>query len=161
MNPTPTQDLQEPMVQDIQDPDDLRRGSVETWQDIAVQYRVEHSGEKSLLTAVEELLLELGEALTDRAARESTAGQLALARRTLRFERQVHELYRLAETDSQAQMAATALELGVPQWLFDGEDGAAWHREITALSDYAAWACAGHGEGDDADEPHSVRGRLD
>jgi hypothetical protein len=149
------------MVQDIQDPDDLHRGSVETWQDIAAQYRMDHSGESSLLTAVEELLLELGEALADRAARESMAGQLALARRTLRFERHVHELYRLAETAPQAQMAATALDLGAPQWLFVGEDGAAWRRELTALTDYAAWACTGYGEGDDSGEPRALRGRLD
>jgi hypothetical protein len=160
MTRTTTQDRQEPMVQDIQDPDELPRGSVETWQDIATQYRVDHSGQSSLLTAVEELLLELGEALADRAARESMEGQLALARRTLRFERHVHELYRLTETAPQAQMAATALDLGVPQWLFEGEDGAAWRREITALTDYADWACADYGEGEPG-ESRSLRGRLD
>jgi hypothetical protein len=161
MNPTHTQDLDEPMEQDVQDSDDRRSGSVETWQDIAAQYRVEHRGQDSLLAAVEDLLLDLGEALGDRAVLEAMAGQQALARRTRRFERHVHELYRAAETDQQAQMAATALDLGAPQWLVEGEDGAAWRREITALTDYAAWACAGQGEDDGSEEPRGVLGRLD
>ncbi|MGM7668613.1 hypothetical protein [Microbacterium sp. A93] len=57
----------------------------------------------------------------------------------------MHELYSLAETVSQAQMAASALELGAPAWLYDGEDGRAWHREIVALSHYASWAVSAYG----------------
>lgn len=161
MNPTHAQDLQDPIAQHLQDRDSVRGGSVETWQDIAGQYRVGHRGEGSLLIAVEDLLLDLGEALAARALRESRAGQQALVRRTLRFERHVHELYRCAETDPQAQMAVTALDLGAPRWLFEGEEGAAWRREITALTDYAAWACAPCAGDHGPDGPRSVPGRLD
>ncbi len=142
MNLLTPQDCQEPMVYDDRDPDRLPRGAVETWQDIAARYRAGHRGSASVLSAVEELLLELGDALAHRAARESADGNLALARRTLRFESHVNELYRLAETAPQAQMATTVLHAATPQWLFEGEDGTAWQQEIAALTDYAAWACA-------------------
>lgn len=155
---TPIQDRQEPTVPDLQGPDGVRDGSVETVQDIADVYRSGHRDGDSVLIAVEELLLELGEAMADRAARESMAGQMALARRTLRFERHVHELYRLAETPFQAQMAATALGLGAPQWLFEGEDGTVWRREITALTDYASSVCPG---AEDPGRPRGLRGRFD
>ncbi|HEY4615927.1 MAG TPA: hypothetical protein VIG75_10725 [Citricoccus sp.] len=157
----PIQDRQETMVRLLHDPEDPAHGSGETWQDIAALYRMNHRSACSLLTAVEELLLELGEALAHRAARESMNGQVALARRTLRFERHVHELYRLAETPAQAQMAATALDLGAPDWLYAGEDGAAWRREISALLDYAGWACTVHDAGGDPGMAPGRPERLD
>lgn len=143
------------MLYDVHDPDDAGHGGDETWRDIAAQYRSEHQGEESLLTVVDELLLDLGDALAVRAARESHAGQPALARRTRRFERRVHELFRLTETAAQAQMASAALDLGAPEWLFEGEEGAAWRREITALADYVGWACGGETPG--AGTPCAVR----
>jgi hypothetical protein len=143
-------DTQEPTVHELPAPDEVP-GTAETWQDIAGQYRVDDRGPQSVLDAVDEVLLELAEALSDRAARETRAGDLALARRTQRYRRRVHELYTLAETVPQAQMAVSALALGAPDWLFEREDGRAWSREITALSDYASWALTIYGGADDAD----------
>lgn len=145
MNRTRTEYPQEATVHDLPAPDDVTGGTTETWQDIVCQYRTDHRGQHSVLDAVDEVLLELAEALSDRAAREARAGELALARRTQRHRRRVHELYSLAETVSQAQMAASALELGAPAWLYEGEDGRAWHREIVALSHYASWAVSVYG----------------
>ncbi|WP_159552009.1 hypothetical protein [Citricoccus sp. K5] len=126
-------------------PDVLPEGTTETWQDIAGQYRADHRGPHSVVDAVDEILLELAEALSDRSARESSTGELALSRRTQRYRRRVHELYSLAETVAQAQMAASVLELGAPAWLYEREDGRAWHREIVALNDYASWAVDRYG----------------
>lgn len=159
MNSTRTEYPQEATVHDLPAPDDVSGGvsgdatggTTETWQDIAGQYRADHRGSHSALDAVDEVLLELAEALSDRAAREARAGELALARRTQRYRRRVHELYSLSETVSQAQIAASALELGAPAWLYEGEDGRAWHREIVALNDYASWAVGAYG-GSDAGE---------
>ncbi|MFC7400877.1 hypothetical protein ACFQQD_00965 [Citricoccus sp. GCM10030269] len=149
MNPAGTQESQEPMVHDFHAADDAPGAATETWQDIAGQYRLDHTGPECLLDAVEDVLLELMEALSERAAREWKAGKLGLARRTRRYRGRVRELYTLAETVPQAQMAASALELGAPAWLFDREDGKAWRREITALSAYASWAVTVHGRSDD------------
>ena len=159
MNSTRTEYPQEATVHDLPAPDDVSGGfsgdasggTTETWQDIAGQYRADHRGPHSALDAVDEVLLELAEALSDRAARETRGGELALARRTQRYRRRVHELYSLSETVSQAQIAASALELGAPAWLYEAEDGRAWHREIVALNDYASWAVGVYG-GSDADE---------
>jgi hypothetical protein len=152
MDRVQTQHIQEPMVHDLPAPDELPAGTTETWQDIAGQYRADDRGPQSVLDAVDEVLLELAEALSDRSTREARAGELALARRTHRYRRRVHELYTLAETVEQAQMAAAALALGAPAWLFEDEDGQAWKREITALGDYATWALAVYGGSGAADD---------
>lgn len=122
--------------------DQVLWGTDETWQDIVSRYRVLHQGPASVLDAVEDLLLALEEALTERASREHLDGQVALARRTVRYAQSIHDLYVLTETAAQAQLGAAALSLGAPAWLFLGDEGAAWKREITALADYAAWADA-------------------